>query len=407
MARGMRTFEYAVVGPDGRPVTGRVEATDEAAVAARLRELSLVPTAIDEVHSTGMKRELTLGGKGKVKDKDVAMVVRQLATMVRAGLALPRALRVLVDQCDNPALGEILKDLAAEVEGGAALGAAMEQHAGVFPPVTRSLVAAGEVGGFLDQALASAAAGMESELKLRRTIKGAMIYPVAVLGIAVLAAVVMLLFIVPVFQGIFEGLGTDLPWATQVLVDLSGVLKVIGIPLAALLGLGVWWWRRHRRDVAVREKVEPRLLRAPIVGPLLSKLAVARFTRNLSTMTSCGVALAQALEVVGPTSGNIVVERAAAAAGESVREGETLAEGLERTQVMPSLVVQMVAVGEDSGDVVGMLRHVSDFYDDEVSAGTEALTSAMEPVLLVVIGSVVGGMLLALYLPILTVTSNM
>jgi type IV pilus assembly protein PilC len=406
MAGGMRTFEYVVVGPGGKRVTGRIEASSESAVAARLRELNLVPTAIDEIAGTGMNKELSFGG-AKIKPADVAMVTRQLATMVRAGLPLPRALNVLVEQSEKPALTEVLRDLNAEVGGGAALGDAVDRHAGVFPPVMRALISAGEVGGFLDEALASAAAGMESDLKLRRTIKGAMVYPVVVLGIAVLATVVMLLFIVPVFQSIFEGLDTELPAPTLFLVWLSDVLKVAAIPLAVAAGAFSWWWRRHRQDPGVRDAVEPRLLRAPVVGSLMKKLAVARFTRSLSTMVSCGVALARALEVVGPTSGNIVIEKAAAQAGESVRGGESFADSLDRTEVLPRLVVQMVTVGEDAGDLDGMLRHVADFYDDEVMKGTEALTSALEPLLLVLIGGVVGGMLLALYMPILTVTSNM
>jgi type IV pilus assembly protein PilC len=406
MAGGMKTFEYAVVGPDGRQVTGRIEASSEHAVAARLRELNLVPTAIDEVAGTGMNQEISLGGK-KVKPADVAMVTRQLATMVRAGLPLPRALDVLVEQAEKPALTEVLRDINAEVGGGASLGEAVDRHPGVFPPVMRALITAGEVGGFLDEALASSAASMESDVKLRRTIKGAMVYPVVVLGIALLAATVMLLFIVPVFQGIFESLDSDLPAITLALVWLSDVLKVAVIPLVAAAVVFAWWWRRHRHDLRVREAVEPRYLRAPLVGPLMTKLAVARFTRNLSTMVGCGVALARALEVVGPTSGNIVVEKAAAQAGELVRGGESFADALDRIEVLPRLVVQMVTVGEDAGDLDGMLRHVADFYDDEVMKGTEALTSALEPLLLVIIGVIVGGMLLALYMPMLTVTADM
>jgi type IV pilus assembly protein PilC len=406
MAAGMRTFEYTVARPDGTTATGRIEAADERSGAARLRELHLMPTAIEEIAGTGMKREITFG-KGRVKPRDVATIVRQLATMVRAGMPLPRALRALVDQAGNEALGDVLRDLADEVEGGAELGAAMDRHERVFPPVTRALVTAGEVGGFLDESLAQAASGMENELRLRRTIKGALVYPVVVLGIAVLAAAVMLIFIVPVFVGIFEGLDQELPPITQALVALSDGLTVAGLPLVALLLAGAWWWRRHRKDMPVREKVEPRILRAPLVGGLMGKLAVARFTRNLATMVGCGVALARALEVVGPTSGNLVYERAATAAGESVRGGEAFSDSLQATGAMPSLVVQMVAVGEDSGDLDGMLRHVAEFYDEEVTTGTEALTNALEPLLLVVIGGIVGGMLLALYMPMLTVTEGM
>lgn len=407
MSKALRTFEYAVVGPDGRSVTGRIEAPDESAVATRLRQLNLVPTAIDEVRTSGMQRELTFKRDKKAGEKDVAVAVRQLATMVRAGLPLPRALQVLVAQAESPALQEVLRDLATEVAGGASLAAAMEQHGRIFPPLTRSLVAAGEVGGFLDRALASAAAGMDSALRLRRTIKGAMVYPVVVLCIALVAALTMLLFIVPVFEGIFDGLGVDLPFFTLMLGALSDGLRVAALPLAALIGWGVWWWRRHRRDLAVRRRVEPRLLRLPVVGKLIGKLAVARLTRNLATMAACGVPLAQALDVVGPTAGNIVLEDAAAAAGDSVRNGEPLAESLEQTGALPPLAVHMVAVGEDSGELESMLESVAEFYDEEVTSETEALTNALEPILLVVIGVVVGGMLVGLYLPILTVSTNL
>ncbi|HEY0217380.1 MAG TPA: type II secretion system F family protein [Cellulomonas sp.] len=398
-ATAPRTFEYRVISPSGEQVTGRIEAPDRDSVAERLRETGLLATSIEEVSTAGMTRELSFGGS-RIKQRDVLIMARQLATMVGAGLSILRALTVLADQTENDALTKIIRELALEVENGSSLSAALGQHGKVFPPLLRALVNAGETSGFLDQALVAAADGMEADEKLRRTIKSALTYPVMVLVIALVAVVAMLLFIVPVFQNIFESMGAELPAATRLLVGASQVLKYAGPVLAVAIGAFVWWWRQHKNDDSVRATVDPLKLKMPLLGSLMTKAAVARFTRNFSTMVRAGVPIVAALDVVGATSGNLVVEDAADRLRDRVSQGVALAEAVAEEDIFPPMVQQMIAVGEDSGSLDAMLEKVATFYDEEVTTATEQLTAIMEPLLIVVVGTIVGSMLMALYMPI-------
>jgi type IV pilus assembly protein PilC len=399
-----RTFEYRVINPDGGQVSGRIEAPDRDAVAARLRETGLLATSIEEVSTSGMSKEISFGGGSRIKLKDVAVLCRQLATMVGAGVSMLRALSVLADQTENQALAKIVREMAVEVENGTSLSDALGKHGDVFPPIMHALIRAGETSGFLDQALVSVADAMEADLKLRRTIKSAMTYPVMVLVIALVAVVAMLLFIVPVFQNIFESMGAELPAMTQMLVSASAVLKVIGPPLAVAIGVFAWWWSRHKNDENVRATVDPLKLKIPLLGPLMTKAAVARFTRNFSTMVRSGVPIVQALDVVGATSGNLVVEQSVERLRDKVQQGVALTDAVAEEEIFPAIVQQMIAVGEDSGSLDDMLEKVAIFYDEEVTTATEQLTSVMEPLLIVVVGGIVGTMLLALYMPIFSIS---
>jgi type IV pilus assembly protein PilC len=350
-----------------------------------------------------MRREISFGAP-RIKQRDVLIMVRQLATMVGAGLSILRALTVLADQTQNDALAKVVRELAVEVEGGSSLSVALGRHGTIFPPLLRALVNAGETSGFLDQALVAAADGMESDEKLRRTIKSALTYPVMVLVIALVAVVAMLLFIVPVFQGIFESMGAELPAATQMLVGASQVLKVVGPVIALAAGFFAWWWSRHKNDESVRAAVDPVKLKMPLFGALMTKAAVARFTRNFSTMVRAGVPIVAALDVVGATSGNLVVEEAAGRLRDRVSQGVTLTDAVGEEEIFPTMVQQMIAVGEDSGGLDAMLEKVATFYDEEVATATEQLTAVMEPLLIVVVGSIVGSMLMALYMPIFSIS---
>jgi type IV pilus assembly protein PilC len=398
-----RTFEYRVINPAGEQIVGRVEAPNRDAVAERLRDTGLLATSIEEVAATGMRREISFGAP-RIKQRDVLIMVRQLATMVGAGLSILRALTVLADQTQNDALAKVVRELAVEVEGGSSLSVALGRHGTIFPPLLRALVNAGETSGFLDQALVAAADGMESDEKLRRTIKSALTYPVMVLVIALVAVVAMLLFIVPVFQGIFESMGAELPAATQMLVGASQVLKVVGPVIALAAGFFAWWWSRHKNDESVRAAVDPVKLKMPLFGALMTKAAVARFTRNFSTMVRAGVPIVAALDVVGATSGNLVVEEAAGRPRDRVSQGVTLTDAVGEEEIFPTMVQQMIAVGEDSGGLDAMLEKVATFYDEEVATATEQLTAVMEPLLIVVVGSIVGSMLMALYMPIFSIS---
>ena len=400
-ATAQRTFAYRSRGAGGRLVKGTIDAPSEGAVVARLKQLGLAPIEVTEKSSTGFDREITIPGFSKgVKIKDLATASRQLATMVGSGLPLMRAIAIVGDQTANRKLGRILGDVAREVETGGSLSGALARYPHEIPVIMVSMVRAGETGGFLDIALAAVATTFEKEAKLRGKIKSAMTYPVVVLLIALLAVVAMLLFIVPVFKTMFEGFGKELPLPTQLLVVASDQMWWL-LPSAAVVGLAVSvWWKANKNADGVRRVVHPILLRLPVFGPLMAKVAIGRFARNLSNMTSAGVPLLKALDVVGRTSGNWVVEQASNRVGESVRTGKSMAAPLAEVKIFPAMVVQMISVGEESGSIDAMLAKVADIYDEEVEATADALTSLIEPMLITVLGVVVGGMIVALYLPI-------
>ena len=304
---------------------------------------------------------------------------RQFATMINSGLSLLRALAILSEQTESKPLAKTLGEVRNAVETGQSLSTALGKHPKVFPPLMVNMTRAGEVGGFLDAVLLQIAANFEAEVKLRSKIKSAMTYPVVVFVIAILAVVGMLLFIVPIFAKMFDDLGGTLPAPTRVLVFLSAAMRWAA-PILLVLGIvGAVVWSRVKHEERVRSVVDPIKLKVPIFGSLFQKVAISRFSRNLGTMLSSGVPILQSLEIVGDTSGNIVIRDAARDVEESVRRGESLAGPLSEHKVFPPMVVQMLAVGEDTGAMDTMLHKISDFYDQEVEATTEALTSLIEP----------------------------
>lgn len=404
MSTATKTFEYAVRDRRGKLVSGKLEAPSEAAVVQRLRGMGYAPVSLRE-SGTGMNREISLPFGGGVKLKDLAVMSRQFATMINSGLSLLRALSILADQTESKPLAKALAEVRTSVETGQSLSAGLAKHPKIFPPLAINMVRAGEVGGFLDRVMLQIAENFEAEVKLRSKIKSAMTYPVVVFVIAILSVIGMLLFVVPIFAKMFSDLGGTLPAATRVLVALSTALR-FAAPLLVVLGIAAAIvWGRVRHTERVRSFVDPLKLRLPVFGQLFRKVAISRFSRNLGTMLSSGVPILQSLEIVGETSGNVVLRSAAASVAESVRRGESLAGPLSAHTVFPPMVVQMLAVGEDTGAIDTMLHKVSDFYDAEVEATTEALTSLIEPIMIAVLGGVIGSMIIALYLPIFNVFS--
>ncbi|GEA82273.1 type II secretion system F family protein [Cellulomonas uda] len=404
VAPASKTFEYAVRDRSGKIIKGRVEASNQAAVANRLREMGLAAVSINEVSTSGLQREITIPGMGeKVGLKDLAVMSRQMATMISAGLSLLRTLSILAEQTESKPLAKVLGTVRSDVETGGALSVALAKHREVFPPLMINIIRAGEVGGFLEKALISVADNYEAEVKLRGKIKSAMAYPTVVFFIAIIAVAVMLIFIVPVFKNMFEGLGGELPLPTQMLVWFSSLMRWLGPVLVVAIIVFMSWWKKHKNDDKVRQLVDPWRLRLPVFGALSEKIAIARFSRNFGTMMASGVPLLQALDIVGEVSGNWVIEAAIRDVQESVRRGESLTGPLGKHEVFPSMVTQMMAVGEDSGSLETMLEKISEFYDQEVEATTEQLTSLIEPIMILGIGLVVGGMIVALYLPIFNV----
>jgi len=404
MAASTKTFNFVARDAQGKTVKNSMEAPSSSVVASRLRDRGLTPLSVEDATPRGLNAELKIPGMGEsIGLKDVAILSRQLSTMIGSGLSLLRALSILVDQTENKALASVVSEVRTDVETGRSFSHGLGRHPRVFPPIMINMVKAGEVGGFLDETLVSIAENFEKEVALRGKIKSAMTYPVVVFCIAILGVAAMLLFIVPVFAQMFEGLGGDLPFATQVLVTLSTILK-FGAPfiVVGLIGFGIWW-KKNKHERRVREKIDPALLKLPVFGKLIQKIAVARFTRNFGAMIRSGVPILQALDIVGQAAGNVVIEDATRAVQDSVRRGDTLAGPLAQHSVFPPMVVQMIAVGEDTGALDEMLDKIADFYDQEVESTTEQLTSLIEPIMIAVLGALIGGMVIALYMPIFKV----
>jgi type IV pilus assembly protein PilC len=400
---GNTSFQYQVRDKTGKVVSGTIEAESQAAVAQKLTSMGYATVSISQAGG-GMKKELKIPGFGdKVKLKDLAVMSRQFATMINSGLSLLRALNILSEQTPNKKLSEVLSQVRNDVETGNPLSASLAQHPAIFPPLMINMVRAGEVGGFLDGVLLQIAENYEAEVKLKGKIKSAMTYPVVVFVMAILAVTGMLLFIVPVFAKMFEGLGAPLPLPTRILVVLSEIVKV-GFPFM-VVGLFVFMfvWRKVKHKPQVANVIDPLKLKMPVFGPLMQKIALSRFTRNFGTMLHAGVPILQSLDIVADTSGNVVVARAVRDVQESVRNGESLTAPLSQHSVFPPMVVQMMSVGEDTGQMDEMLHKISEFYDQEVEATTEALTSLIEPLMIAFLGGIVGAMIIAMYMPIFKV----
>lgn len=403
-----QTKPFAYTGRDskGKLTKGKIDAASSGAVAARMREMGLSPVSINAASAnTGLQMEISFGGagRGRVKLKDLAVASRQMATMIAAGLSLTKTLAILSDQTENKKLSGTLEAVRADIEAGGSLSSAMGKQSEIFPPIMIHLVRAGETGGFLERSLEQVAENFEAEVKLANTIKSALTYPVVVLIMAVVAMFGMLIFIVPVFEKMFGGFDADLPLPTQILVVLSQAMVWLA-PLLIVAGIVfAVWWNKNKHSIEVRRVVDPFKLKLPVFGDLFKKVALSRVTRNFSTMLGAGVPLLQALAIVGDTSGNYVIEEALKKVAESVRQGRSIAEPLAKEDVFPPMIVQMVAVGEDSGSLQPMLAKISDFYDDEVDSTTKQLTSLIEPLMIAFIGVIVGSMIVALYLPVFSI----
>jgi len=407
MSMAIKTWNYTSRNQSGKLIKGRLEAPSETAVRGRLQSMGLSPLSVEEGKAgTGLSKDINIRGFEKGVDlKSLAVASRQLSTMISSGLPLLRALHILADQTENKKLKSILGQVANDVEVGGSFSEALAKHPLDFPPIMISMIRAGEVGGFLEGALDALAINFEKDAKLRATIKSAMTYPVAVLVLSLVAVIIMLTFIVPIFKAMFEGLGSSLPAPTQILVNLSENMFWVVPTLIVLLIVGMLWWKQNKNTEAVRKRIDPLKLKAPVFGALVKKIAVARFTRNFANMIGAGVPILQALSVIGATSGNYVIEAATKRVSESVRNGQSLSKPLAEEPVFPPMVVQMMAVGEDSGSLETMLTKIADFYDDEVQAMTEALTSLIEPLLIAFLGVVIGGMVVALYMPIFSIAT--
>jgi type IV pilus assembly protein PilC len=397
------SYAYKVRDREGKMAAGSMEAESEEAVVSRLRQLGYAPISIEAEKGAGLKAEVKLPGAGRVKLKDLAVFSRQFATMINSGLSLLRALTILGEQTSNRRLGEVIIQVRAEVEKGTSLSAAMARHPKVFNRLYVSMVRAGEIGGFLDQVLVKVAETFEKEVALRGKIRSAMTYPVVVFTMVIGIVAAMLIFIVPTFEGLYESLGGTLPLPTRMLMNASNILRrfflLVVLGTIALTVL----FRRWKASQKGRYQWDKFKLKVKVFGPLFHKTALSRFSRTLATLIRSGVPILQALEIVGETVNNQVISRAVRDVQDSVREGESLATPLSKHAAFPSMVVQMMAVGEETGALDTMLSKVADFYDQEVEAAVASLTSMIEPILIAVMGAAVGGMVIALYMPLFNI----
>ncbi|MEI6570045.1 MAG: type II secretion system F family protein [Actinomycetes bacterium] len=394
------TFTYRVRDNAGKVVEGKLEGADEALVVRKLREMGYTPITVTRRDSSRLQADIKIPGlSGRVALKDVAVLSRQFATMINSGLSLLRALSILSEQTENASLARMIGEVRQDVERGSSLSASLARHPKAFNRLYISMVRSGEVGGSLDAVLMRLADTIESQVELHRKVKSAMTYPVVVFSLVVFIASAMLLFIVPQFKGIYVELGGTLPLPTRILISISDVVKKYFPILILLSGVGGWFLRRWARSPKGRPTWDAFVLKVPVFGLLARKGALARFARTLAALTRSGVGILEALEIVADTAGNEVVSLALRDTQRAVKQGDTLARPLSQHEVFPPMVVQMIAVGEETGALDDMLDKIADFYDQEVEATVDALTSLIEPLLIVTMGVLVGGMIISLYLP--------
>jgi type IV pilus assembly protein PilC len=392
-----QTYQYKVRDKSGKLISGTLVADSEMLVLQRLREQGLTPLEVGK-EKKGINLEINLRAK-KVKLKELAVFSRQFATMINSGLPILRALAILADQTENPMLGQTLGAARLDIEQGASLSQAMGKHPKVFNNIYISMVRSGETGGSLDDTLLKLASMLEDEVRLRGKIKSAMTYPVAVVGLVTLIMSAMLLFVVPQFKTIYGQLGGQLPLPTRLLLMCSQTFQKFWYIVLGGAFLARFLLRRYKATEKGRAVLDALKLRIPVFGSLFHKVALSRFASTLAMLMRAGVPILQALDIVIDTVNNRVVGKAVEDVQSSVREGESIAKPLARHDVFPPMVVQMIAVGEETGQVDIMLEKVAEFYTQEVEASVDALTSLIEPILIAFIGGAVGAAVIALYMP--------
>jgi type IV pilus assembly protein PilC len=400
----VETYAYKVRDRGGKLLEGTLEADSQQLLIGKLRSMGYMPIDIQHQNQAAMSRDMHIPFlSSRVKLKDVAVMSRQFATMINSGLALLRALNILAEQTESKPLAAIINQVRIDVEKGSSLSAALARHPKAFSRLYVAMVRAGEVGGALDSVLLRLAETIEKQVELRRKVKSAMTYPVVVMVLVLLIVTAMLLFIIPMFKGLYKELGGTLPLPTLILLQISTIVRTFWYLIFGS-GFGVFWgFRRWIKTDKGRQRWDAIKLKIPVMGLLVRKTALARFSRTLSALVRSGVPILESLDIVAETSGNHVVSVAVLDTQFAVKSGEPMSQRLERHPVFPPMVVQMMAVGEETGALDEMLDKIADFYDQEVEATVEALTSLIEPLLIVVMGAAVGGMVISLYLPMFNI----
>jgi type IV pilus assembly protein PilC len=387
-------FQWEGTDSRGKRVKGKTIAADEAAVRAELRRQGVVPLRV-------RKQTVLFRKRGKVAPADIAIFSRQLATMLAAGIPLVQAFEIIGNGHENPAVAELVMAIKQDVEGGTALAEALSKHPLHFDDLFVNLVEAGEQAGALETLLDKIATYLEKTEAIKKKIKKALFYPAAVMVVAVIVTTILLIFVIPEFENLFQGFGADLPAFTRMVIGLSEFVRDQGWLLAIVIGgaiTGYLW--THKRSRKLREYQDRAMLKLPIVGAILQKAAIARFARTLSTMFSAGVPLVEALQSVAGATGNVVYEEAVLRMKAEVATGQRLQRAMETTELFPNMVVQMIAVGEESGSLDDMSAKVADFYEEDVDNAVDSMSSLLEPAIMVILGVLVGGLVVAMYLPI-------
>ena len=394
----MATYTYRVRNRQGEILQDQMEGADTIAIVAELRQQGLL---VIDVKEKSLARRDILAPFKKVKLGDLVVFSRQLATLINAGLPIVRSLHILSEQTGNQQLKNVVVQVRKDVEAGLSLSEALEKHPEVFSRLYVEMVKAGEIGGMLDGVLLRVADQLERDQELRRKVKTAMLYPTFVLAFAILAASIMLIFIVPVFAGLFEDLGGTLPLMTRIVMGISDILTSFwGVLVYAAMGAAVFAFFRWKKTENGRRVWGRIALKIPAkIGETVQKVALARFARTLGTLSAAGVPILQAIEITATSSGNWVVEKALLKSRDAIREGIPIYKPLEDEPVFPPMVTRMIAVGEETGDIDGMLGKIGDFYESEVDATIKALTSIIEPIMIVVVGGIVGFIVISMYLP--------
>jgi len=400
----MPVFTYRGVNRSGATVTGERTAETKAEMAAMLRRENI---NVSKLSQKGKEFNIPTFGGG-VDSKELAVFTRQFSVMIDAGLPLVQCLEILAGQQENKTFQKVLTGVRSSVEGGASLANSMKQFEKVFDPLYYNMVDAGETGGILDTILQRLSSYIEKNVKLKRAVKSAMIYPVAVLGIAGGVITLLLWKVVPIFTQLFNGLGVDLPLPTRIVIALSNFVgSIYGLMILVALVGGIFALKTWYGTPQGRMALDTIVLKIPLVGPLMRKIAVARFTRTLGTLISSGVPILEGLDITARTSGNAVVEKAIIQTRKAVEAGRSLVDPLKETDVFPGMVTQMIGVGEQTGAMDAMLQKIADFYEDEVDAAVKDLLTAMEPLMIVVLGVVVGGIVVSMYLPLFSLIGKL
>lgn len=397
------TFAYKVMDRAGKVSTGELEGDNRDLVVTKLRQMGY--TVVELKQKAGVGTSFSFGEKKKVTPKDLMVFSRQLAMMIDSGLPIMRALSILSEQTENKYFEKIIAEVKSDVSAGVTISEAMQKHPNIFSNLFVSMVKSGEIGGVLDKVLLRLATVLEKDNALRGKVKSAMAYPTVIMIFATLVVTGLIWKVVPIFAGMFQQLGGNLPFITQMLVTASNVIGGYWFIIFPSFFGSIFGFKKYRKTKSGKRVVDQLALKIKVIGPLVQKVAISRFTRTLGTLVSSGVPIIQAIEITAKASGNYVVEQALENVKNSIKEGESIAKPLSYSAIFPPMVTQMISVGEETGALDAMLEKIADFYDQEVDAAVEALTAMIEPLIMVVLGGAIGVILLGLYMPMFQLIS--